>query len=51
MKFDVYLGNMLSITVEGESKKIIKETLIDNSKKFVTDLLDEGVIKIEQQKS
>ena len=49
-KFTIYIGNMVGITVEGESKKIVQDILIDNSKKLVTDLIEEGVITIEQQK-
>tara|TARA_A100001015_G_scaffold111176_1_gene123376 strand:+ start:666 stop:824 length:159 start_codon:yes stop_codon:yes gene_type:complete len=50
-KFTIYIGNMAGITVEGESKKIVEDILVDNSKKLVTDLIEEGVITIEQQKS
>lgn len=48
-KFTIYIGNVAGITVEGESFDIVKETLLDNSKKFVTDMMEEGVIVIEQQ--
>ena len=50
-KFTIYIGNMAGITVEGESKKIVEDILMENSKKFVTDLIEEGVITVEQQKS
>lgn len=50
-KFTIYIGNMAGIPVEGESKKIVEDILVDNSKKLVTDLIEEGVITIEQQKS
>ena len=50
-KFTIYIGNMVGITIEEESQKIVEDILIDNSKKFVADLMEEGVITIEQQKS
>ena len=40
-KFTIYIGNMVGINVEGESKKIVQDILIDNSKKLVTDLIED----------
>ena len=51
MKFDIYIGHLAGLSVEAESVEEVKSVLIDNSKKFVQDLLEEGVIKIEPTES
>ena len=51
MKFKIYLGNMEAITVEASSLDEVEAILLDNAKTFLKDLLDEGVIKIEPEKS
>ena len=51
MKFKIYLGNMEAITVEASSLDEVEAILLDNAKTFLKDLLDEGVIKIESEKS
>ena len=51
MKFDIYIGHLAGLSVEAESVEEVKSVLIDNSKKFVKDLLEEGVIKIEPTQS
>ena len=49
MKFKIFVGNLETVTIEEESADIIKDIIIDNSKQLVTDLLEEGLISIEQQ--
>ena len=51
MKFKIYLGNMEAIIVEASSLEEVEAILIDNAKTFLKDLLDEGVIEIESEKS
>lgn len=51
MKFKIYLGNMEAITVEASSLDEVEAILLDNAKTFLKDLLDEGVIEIESEKS
>ena len=51
MKFKIYLGNMEAITVEASSLDEVEAILLDNAKTFLKDLLDEGVIEIEPEKS
>tara|TARA_R100001443_G_scaffold116117_1_gene135664 strand:+ start:422 stop:598 length:177 start_codon:yes stop_codon:yes gene_type:complete len=51
MKFNIYIGHLSAMPVDAESVEEVKSVLIGNSKKFVQDLLEEGVIKIEPTES
>ena len=51
MKFDIYIGHLAGLSVGAENVEEVKSVLIGNSKKFVQDLLEEGVIKIEPTQS
>tara|TARA_R100000329_G_scaffold11985_2_gene12977 strand:+ start:1465 stop:1641 length:177 start_codon:yes stop_codon:yes gene_type:complete len=51
MKFNIYIGHLEGLSVDSESVEEVKSVLIGNSKKFVQDLLEEGVIKIEPTES
>ena len=51
MKFNIYIGHLPAMPVDAESIEEVKSVLIGNSKKFVQDLLEEGVIKIEPTES
>ena len=46
-KHKVYIGNVLVGEIEDQTIEEIIEVLLDNSKKFVEDMLSEGVIYIE----
>tara|TARA_R110002012_G_scaffold144958_2_gene303228 strand:- start:191 stop:346 length:156 start_codon:yes stop_codon:yes gene_type:complete len=51
MKYIIYVGNLKTITVEADSEEYVKSVILDNAKTFVEDLLDDGVVQIEQKKS
>lgn len=51
MKYIIYVGNLKTITVEADSEEYVKSVILDNAKTFVKDLLDDGVVQIEQKKS
>ena len=51
MKFIIYIGKLKTITIEAEDKEYVKSVIIDNSKAFVEDMFNDGVIEIEQEKS
>ena len=51
MKFVIYIGKLKTVTVEAEDKDYVRAVILDNSKVFLEDLFDDGVIEIEQEKS
>jgi len=51
MKFVIYIGKLKTVTVEAEDKDYVKAVIIDNSKAFVEDMFNDGVIEIEQEKT